>query len=65
MLQEQLGEPISVLQMPNASERGNFKERINASLVFASKYLAMLSTGTGNLLLVETFNRAENLMWKV
>ena len=54
-----------MLQIPDANERGQYRDRINCSLVFASKEIALLSTGTGKLLVIDTFSRAENLMWKV
>ena len=57
--------PLPVLQLPGAKERGNVGDRVCGSLIFASNSFAVASAGNAQLLLIETFDRSQSLMWKV
>lgn len=57
--------PLPVFQLPGAKERGNVGDRVCGSLVFASQSFAVVSAGNAQLLLLETFDRSQSLMWKV
>ena len=66
MFQEStLNPPLPVFQFPGAKERGNVSDRVCGSLVFASQSYAVASAGNAQLLLLESFDRRESLMWKV